>query len=58
MLIVAAINAAMCIIFSILTVIMKNVNSRVAYYTRAIVNSFLIMSLVLAILACPLPQIN
>lgn len=55
MLIVAAINAAMCIIFSILTVIMKNVNSRVAYYTRAIVNSFLIMSLLLAILACPQP---
>ena len=55
MLIVAAINAAMCIIFSILTVIMENVNSRVAYYTRAIVNSFLIMSLLLAMLACPQP---
>lgn len=57
MLTVAAINVAMCIIFSILTVIMKNVNSCVAYYTRAIVNSFLIMALILAILACPLPTI-
>ena len=55
MLIVAAINAAMCIIFSILTIIMKNVNAHVAYYTRAIVNSFLIMSLLLAIIACPQP---
>ena len=55
MLTVAAINAAMCIIFSILTVITKNVNAHVAYYTRAIVNSFLIMSLLLAMLACPQP---
>ena len=55
MLIVAAINAAICIIFSILTVTMENVNAHVAYYTRAIVNSFLIMSLLLAMLACPQP---
>lgn len=55
MLTVAAIYATMCVMFSILTIIMENVSSDVAYYTRAIVNSFLIMSLLLAMLACPQP---
>lgn len=55
MLLVAAVNVVMCIIFSILTVIMENVNANVAYYTRAIINSFLIVSLILAMLSCQLP---
>lgn len=55
MLTVAAIYATMCVMFSILTIIMENVSSDVAYYTRAVVSSLLFMALVLAILACPLP---
>lgn len=48
MLFAAGIEFFICIVFSILTVIMGNVNYRMAYYTKAMAISFLLAALVLA----------
>lgn len=48
MLFTAGIEFFICIVLSVLTVIMENVNYSVAYYTRAVAMSFLFSTLLLA----------
>lgn len=59
-LILAAAEFCFGIVSSILTVIMKNVDYRMAYHTRAVALSCLMMAATLgfAILTCLLPSIN
>ena len=45
----AGIEFLICVILSVLTVIMENVNYHVAYYTRAIALSFLLAAFVLVV---------
>ena len=47
MLFVAGIEFLICIVLSILTVIMENIDYSVAYYIRAVTMSFLLVSLIL-----------